>query len=116
ATDVVAALREQNAIIAAGQVGRPPAPPGQTFQLTVNATGRLSDPRQFERLVLKRGASGPGGEASSLVVLGDVGSAELGAEDYSLNLRFDGHDAVGIGVFQLPGANALELEGQVRAT
>jgi HAE1 family hydrophobic/amphiphilic exporter-1 len=112
AADVVAALREQNAIIAAGQVGQPPAPPGQTFQITVNASGRLKDPREFERLVLKRGQAD---QAGSLVLLGDVGSAELGAEDYSLDLRFNGRPAIGIGVFQLPDANALDLERQVRA-
>src|SRR5206468_9686083 len=54
AEDVVGALREQNAIIAAGQVGRPPAPAGQTFQISVTAVGRLTDPREFEQLVLKR--------------------------------------------------------------
>src|SRR6185369_11137830 len=117
ATDVVAALREQNAIIAPGQIGRPPAPAGQTFQITVNAHGRLTDPREFERLILKRGVGEPSsaGEARSLVLLRDVGHAELGAEDYSLNLRFDGREAVGIGIFQLPDANALALETEVRA-
>jgi HAE1 family hydrophobic/amphiphilic exporter-1 len=110
ASDVVAALREQNAIIAAGQVGGSPAPAGQTFQITVRAAGRLTDPREFERLVLRRNGDG------SLVLLGDVGSAELGAEDYSTNLRFDGRDAIGLGIFQLPDANALDLEAEVRAT
>jgi HAE1 family hydrophobic/amphiphilic exporter-1 len=110
ASDVVAALREQNAIIAAGQVGRPPAPTGQTFQITVRAAGRLTDAREFEQLVLKRGGDG------SLVLLRDVGTAELGAEDYSVNLRFDGRDAIGLGVFQLADANALNVEAAVRAT
>jgi len=110
ASDVVAALREQNAIIAAGQVGRPPAPTGQSFQITVRAAGRLTDTREFEQLVLKRGTDG------SLVLLRDVGAAELGAEDYSVNLRFDGRDAIGMGIFQLPDANALDLEAAVRAT
>ncbi|HXU64568.1 MAG TPA: multidrug efflux RND transporter permease subunit [Polyangia bacterium] len=110
ASDVVAALREQNAIIAAGQVGRPPAPSGQTFQISVTVAGRLTEPREFEQLVLKRTPDG------GLVLLRDVGRAELGAEDYSLNLRFDGRAAVGIGVFQLPGANALQLEAGVRET
>src|SRR6185312_5918182 len=110
AADVVAALREQNAIIAAGQVGRPPAPSGQTFQISVTVAGRLTEPREFEQLVLKRTPDG------GLVLLRDVGRAELGAEDYSLNLRFDGRAAVGIGVFQLPGANALQLEAGVRET
>ncbi|HVY37577.1 MAG TPA: multidrug efflux RND transporter permease subunit [Polyangia bacterium] len=110
AEDVVTALREQNAIIAAGQVGRPPAPAGQTFQISVTAAGRLSDPREFEQLVLKRTSGG------GLVLLRDVGRAELGAEDYSLDLRFDGRAAVGIGVFQQPDANALQLEAAVKAT
>ena len=112
ASEVVAALREQNANIAAGQVGQPPALPGQTFQISVNAAGRFNDPRQFERLVIKRGGTG---QSNGLVLLGDVGRAELGAEDYSVNLRFNGRDAVGIGIFQLPDANTLALEAQVRA-
>jgi HAE1 family hydrophobic/amphiphilic exporter-1 len=109
ASDVVAALREQNAIVAPGQVGRPPAPSGQTFQISVRASGRLTEPPQFEDLVLKRSDSG------SLVHLRDVGRVELGAEDYSLGLRFDGRDAVGMGIFQQPDANALDLEAAVRA-
>ncbi len=112
ASEVVSALREQNANIAAGQVGQPPAQPGQTFQISVNAAGRFNDPRQFERLVIKRASSD---QSNGLVLLGDVGRAELGAEDYSVNLRFNGHDAVGIGIFQLPDANTLALEAQVRA-
>ena len=110
ASDVVAALREQNAIIAPGQLGKPPAPGNQTFQISVHAAGRFTDPREFEHLVLKRSDDG-----RALVELADVGRAELGAEDYSLDLRFDGRDAVGIGVFQLPNANALDLEAAVRA-
>ena len=109
AEDVVAALRAQNVNIAAGQVGRPPAPQNQSFQISVRAQGRLTDPRQFENLILKRGADG------SLIYLRDVGRAELGAEDYSLDLRFDGRSAVGIGVFQQPDANALALESAIRA-
>ncbi|HEY6475014.1 MAG TPA: multidrug efflux RND transporter permease subunit [Polyangia bacterium] len=109
AEDVVAALRTQNVSIAAGQIGRPPAPRHQTFQISVRAQGRLTDPGQFENLVLKRGPDG------SLIYLRDVGRAELGAEDYSLDLRFDGRSAVGIGVFQQPDANALQLESAIRA-
>ncbi|HLK91756.1 MAG TPA: multidrug efflux RND transporter permease subunit [Polyangia bacterium] len=108
AEDVVTALREQNVNIAAGQVGQPPAPPHQTFQISVRAQGRLTDPHQFEGLIVKRGADG------SLIYLRDVGRAELGAEDYSLDLRFDGRSAVGIGVFQQPDANALQLESAIR--
>src|SRR5665213_3320734 len=110
ADDVVSALREQNAIIAAGQIGRPPAPRGQTFQISVTVAGRLTDPSEFEQLVLKRTDDG------GLVLLRGVGTAELGAEDYSLDLRFDGRSAVGLGVFQQPDANALQLEAAIRAT
>ena len=78
----------------------------------MNAAGRFNDPRQFERLVIKRGGTG---SRTRWCLLGDVGRAELGAEDYSVNLRFNGRDAVGIGIFQLPDANTLALEAQVRA-
>jgi HAE1 family hydrophobic/amphiphilic exporter-1 len=109
ASEVVGALRAQNAIIAPGQVGRPPAPTGQTFQISVRASGRFTEPREFEDLVLQRSATG------SLVHLRDVGSVELGAEDYSLSLRFNERDAVGVGIFQQPDANALDLEKAVTA-
>ncbi len=110
ATDVVNALREQNAQIVSGQLGQPPSPPGQTFQISVRALGRLTDPGQFERLVIRSGADG------SLITLKDVGRAELGAESYSQQLRFDGHEGVGLGIFQLADANALDIEQQARAT
>lgn len=110
ATDVVAALREQNAQIVPGQVGQPPAPPGQTFQISIRAKGRLSEPREFERIVVKTGADG------SVTLLGDVGRAELGAENYAQQLSFDGRDAVGLAIRQLPSANALDLERAARAT
>jgi hydrophobic/amphiphilic exporter-1 (mainly G- bacteria), HAE1 family len=109
ADDVVNALRSQNISIAAGQIGKPPASQHQSYQISVRAQGRLTSPEEFENLVLKRGAG------SSLIFLRDVGRAELGAEDYSLDLRFDGRSAVGIGVFQQPGSNALALESAIRA-
>ncbi|HEX4458770.1 MAG TPA: efflux RND transporter permease subunit, partial [Polyangia bacterium] len=109
ATDVVNALREQNLQVAAGQVGQEPAPPGQPYQISVRAIGRLSEPAQFDRMILKSGDDG------SLVLLKDVGRAELGSEDYSSVLRFDGHEAIGFGVFLLPNANALDVDNQARA-
>ncbi|HLL54980.1 MAG TPA: efflux RND transporter permease subunit, partial [Myxococcaceae bacterium] len=109
AMDVVNALREQNVQVAAGQVGQPPAPAGQGYQFSIRAEGRLREPAQFEDIILKTG------EGGSLVRLKDVGRAELGAEDYSSVLRFNGHRAVGVGVLQLPGANSLEVSRDVRA-
>ncbi len=108
AQDVVAALREQNVQVAAGQVGQPPAPQGQTYQINVQVLGRLSTPEQFGDIVVQRGQDG------SLVQVKDVGRVELGAENYNQFLRFNGRDAVGLGIFQLPGSNALDVrEGVV---
>ena len=104
APDVVSALSEQNVEVAAGQVGQQPAKPGQQYQISVRAVGRLSEASQFDNIILKTNADG------TLVRLRDVGRAELGAEDYSSDLQFNGHDAVGIGVTQLSTANALEVD------
>jgi HAE1 family hydrophobic/amphiphilic exporter-1 len=92
AGDVVGALKEQNVQVAAGQIGQPPTDADQSIQMSVKATGRLEDADQFNDLVVKTGNDG------SLVRLKDVGRAELGAEDYSSKLRFQGQDSVGIGV------------------
>jgi HAE1 family hydrophobic/amphiphilic exporter-1 len=109
ATDVIAALREQNVEVAAGQIGQPPAPPGQTFQISVRALGRLSEPREFGDLVLKTQPDG------TLVKLKDVGKAEIGAENYGANLTFNGRPSVGFAVLQLPNANALDVDREVIA-
>src|SRR5688572_15753211 len=109
AGDVVQALREQNVQVAAGSLGQAPAPSGQLYQLSVRAVGRLREPEEFNNIILKSGTEG------SLVRLKDVGRAELGAETYSAQLRFQGVEAVGFGVIQLPTANALDLERAIRA-
>ncbi len=104
ATTVLNALNEQNVQVAAGQLGQPPSNQLQSYQISVRAIGRLSYPKEFENIVLKTGTDG------TLVRVKDVGRAELGAEDYSSILRFNGHDAVGVAVTQLPGANALDVD------
>jgi HAE1 family hydrophobic/amphiphilic exporter-1 len=109
ASTVVSALEEQNVQVAAGQIGQPPLPPGQAYQVSVRAVGRLSEPSQFDNLIVKTGSDG------TLVRLKDVGRAELGAEDYGSLLRFNGHDAVGMGLTQLPGANALDVDRAAKA-
>src|SRR6202522_4207629 len=103
ASDMVNAWQEQNVEVAAGQVGQPPIKVGQQFQISVRAIGRLSEPEQFENIILKANADG------TLVRLKDVGRAELGAEDYSSDLIYNGRDAVGIAVTQLSTANALDV-------
>jgi len=108
ATDVINALQEQNVEIPSGQLGRPPAPANQAFQITLRVVGRLTDPRQFEQIILKNTPNG-------LVQLKDVGRAELGAETYDTNLEYSGHEAIGIGVQQLSDANALEVDKAAKA-
>ncbi len=109
ASDVISALSQQNVQIAAGQVGAEPAPKNQMFQISVRAVGRLTEASQFDNIVLKPGSNG------ALVRLIDVGYAELGAEDYSAKLRFNGYEGVGIGITQLPTANALDVDKAVKA-
>ena len=103
ADDVVGALRDQNVQVAAGQVGQPPARSGQAYQISVRATGRMTDPKEFDDIIVKRGVGG------DLVRVKDVGRAELGAESYTSELRFNGKQAIGFGITQLPTANALTV-------
>ncbi|HEX2343613.1 MAG TPA: multidrug efflux RND transporter permease subunit [Vicinamibacterales bacterium] len=109
AGDVVNALREQNVQVAAGSIGEAPAREDQSYQISVRAAGRLQEARDFENIVVKAGEDG------SLVRLKDVARTELGAEAYTTQLRFQGIDAVGLAVIQLPTANALDVEAAVVA-
>ncbi len=109
APDVVNALSEQNVEVAAGQVGQQPAMPGQQYEVSVRAIGRLSEPAEFDNIILKSNGDG------TLVRLKDVGHAELGAESYVADLKFNGQDAVGIGVTQLSTANAIQVDRQAIA-
>jgi hydrophobe/amphiphile efflux-1 (HAE1) family protein len=110
ATDVVNAIREQNVQVAAGVVGAPPMPVPVDYQLSINARGRLSTEEEFGDIILKTGAGG------ELTRLRDVARLELAAGDYALRSLLDGREAVGIGIFQAPGSNALQLSSTVRAT
>jgi HAE1 family hydrophobic/amphiphilic exporter-1 len=109
ADEVVAALQEQNVQVAAGAIGQEPAPPGQRYQISVRAAGRLTDASQFENVILKRSAAG------ALVRVRDVGRVELGAESYGTASRYQARDAVGVGVLQLPTANSLQVYRDVSA-
>lgn len=108
AQDVVDALREQNIQVGAGRIGQPPDPDSQ-FQLDLRAISRLTSVTEFEEVILATGDDG------SLVKLKDVGRVELGAENYDTFLRFRGNDAVGLGIYQIPGSNALDVAKAVKA-
>ncbi len=111
ALDVTNALAEQNVEVPAGSLGEPPSDPKQAFQITLRVAGRLRDPRQFENIVLKSAS----GFSAGLVLLKDVGRAEVGAENYNTDLTFSGRPAVGVGIQQLSNANALDVDRQCRA-
>src|ERR1700761_1522861 len=102
--DVIQAIQQQSQQVTAGQVGAPPTPAGQAFQYTLNVNGRLDDKSQFEDIILKTGNN------SDVTRVRDVGWVELGAQTYSQVFSLNNKPATGIGVFQSPGANALEVE------
>ncbi|HEY0332783.1 MAG TPA: multidrug efflux RND transporter permease subunit [Stenotrophomonas sp.] len=108
AGDVVAAMREQNVQVSAGSLGAEPMPDSK-FLTLINAQGRLRTEKEFGDIVLKAGQDG------ETVRLSDVARLELGAGDYTLRAQLDGKNAVGIGIFQAPGANALEIRDKVIA-
>ena len=105
----VHAIEEQNAQVAAGQIGQPPVETGQAFQYTINTRGRLSDPREFEDIILK---TDPDGRA---VRLRDVSThVELGSVSYDQTCTFDGRPSIALSVYQLPGTNALQTAARVK--
>jgi multidrug efflux pump len=109
ADDVIRVLREQNVQVAAGQIGQPPIPTGQDFQFTLSTLGRLVEAEQFANIVLKTGADG------EVTYLRDVSRTELGAQKQDTVARLDGKPSSGLGIFQLPGSNALDTGDRIKA-
>lgn len=108
ATDVVTAIREQNRQVAAGQLGAPPAPNAQSFQLSVNTQGRLVSEEEFENIVIRAGDDG------EITRLKDIARVELGSSQYALRSLLDNQPAVAIPIFQRPGSNAIDISNDVR--
>ncbi len=143
--DVATAVGQQNLEVAAGQIGQPPVPKGQQFQLIINTLGRLQTPEQFADIILKVGQGNPGsvlgnqggqsspasssapasgqtsgapaatGQAASIVRLRDVARIELGAQQYDQSCTLDGQPSVALTIYQLPGSNALQTARGVDA-
>ena len=107
--DVIAAIQAQNIQVTPGQLGTPPSPPGQPFQLTVNTLGRLSDMKEFEDIIVKT-ATGP---PSQILRVRDLGRVELSRQTYSNFAYASGHKATLIPIFALPSANAIAVANQV---
>jgi hydrophobe/amphiphile efflux-1 (HAE1) family protein len=109
AVDVQNAIAEQNIQVAAGKIGQSPAPAGSAFEMQVNAVGRLSDPHQFGDIVVRADPSG-----GAVARLRDVARIELGALQYSSTAFFGEEPTVVLGIFQMPGSNALDLQKRVQ--
>ncbi|MBW4572095.1 MAG: efflux RND transporter permease subunit [Tolypothrix carrinoi HA7290-LM1] len=114
--DVATALQEQNIQVGAGAIGKEPAPDNQSFEFALRASSRFKDVAEFEDMILKVGQIGNSTNPSSstLVKVRDVGRVELGAENYLADAKFTlpGNNpkaAVGLGIYQLPGSNALQV-------
>ena len=108
-TDIINALRAQNTVNPAGQIGGEPAPSGREFTYTMRSPGRLTSPEEFEAIVVRANPDG------SLLRMKDVARIELGAQTYTWSGRLDGKQAAVISCYQLPGTNALEAAEGVKA-
>ena len=120
-SDVLNAISTQNKQISAGQIGAPPSVGQQAYQLTVNVPGQLTDPNQFENIIVKKeanevGYSANAGNNARIVRIRDVGRVELGSSSYSQFSKLNGKPTAAIAIFQLPGANALTVAQEVRDT
>ncbi|MBX3359757.1 MAG: multidrug efflux RND transporter permease subunit [Phycisphaeraceae bacterium] len=106
--EIVRAIKQQNTVNPAGQIGGEPVPTGQEFTYSVRAQGRLQSEEEFGQIVVRANADG------SLVRLADVARIELGTQTYNQTSRFDGKPAAAIALYQLPGSNAVEAAKQAR--
>ncbi|HAT2066608.1 TPA: multidrug efflux RND transporter permease subunit [Legionella pneumophila] len=118
-SDVLNAISYQNKEVSAGQLGAPPTVGKQAYQFTVNVPGQLSDPKEFENIIIKTIDTAPDENSSAsssaqVVRIRDVGRVELGSESYNQLANLNGKPTAAIGIFQLPGANALDVAQEVR--
>jgi multidrug efflux pump subunit AcrB len=107
--DIISAISQQNAQVAAGQIGQPPVPHGQVFQYTMTTLGRLRDEQEFRNMVIKSDNNG------RIVRMKDVARIELGAQGYDQTCTLNGGPSVALSLYQLPGSNALKTAEQVKA-
>ncbi len=110
AQDVSSAIQNQNKSFGVGSIGQSPAPQGTQQTFVVTTKGMLSDPAEFENIIIRAASEG-----SALVRLKDVARAELGGKDYSVTTKVNGKKSVAIVVYQQPGANAIDTSKQIRS-
>lgn len=109
ASDITAAIRDQNIQAAVGSLGQEPAPPNQQFQYTLKAKGRLSEPQEYRDIIIRANEDG------SIIKLGDVARIELGTSSYGWYGNLNGKPAALLAVYQLPSANALEIADKIKS-
>ena len=105
--DVSAAIASQNMEVSAGSVGAPPTATGQQFEYTLTAQGRLSNASEFGNIVIRTGSDG------AILRLKDIARVDLGSDSYSMISHVSGENAGLIGIYQLPGANAMKVAANV---
>jgi len=106
--EIIDAIRQQNTVNPAGQIGGEPAPPGQEFTYAIKAQGRLETEEQFEKIVLRANPDG------SFVRIGDVARIELGSQTYAMAGRLNGKPSAVLALYQLPGTNAIQAVDGVK--
>ena len=120
-SEVLQAISNQNKEISAGQTAAPPTAGSQSLQLTVNVPGQLADPEEFANIIIKTLPTQPNQQANAstsaqIVRIRDVGRVELGSSNYSQIAKLNGKPSAAIGIYQLPGANALQVASEIRKT
>lgn len=122
-SDVLNAIRNQNKEITAGQVAAPPTTSTQPYQLTVNIPGQLMDKDEFANIIIKsvstqsnQTAKAKASSSAQIIRIRDVGRVELGSSNYSMNAKLNNKPTAAIGIYQLPGANALQVANEVQKT
>ncbi len=121
-SDVLNAVREQNKQVSAGQIAAPPTLGNQAYQFSVNVPGRLANPDEFANIIVKTEASknankinpANSGTGARIVRIRDIGRVELGSSNYGQSAKLNGKPTAAIGIFQSPGANALQVAEDVR--
>ncbi|MBI2785383.1 MAG: efflux RND transporter permease subunit [Legionella longbeachae] len=123
-SDVLDAISHQNQEVSSGQIGAPPTSGKQTYQFTVNVPGQLADVDEFANIIVKTISQKPNENANSnqsnisaqIVRIRDVGRVELGSNSYNQMAKLNNKPSAAIGIYQLPGANALQVASEVRKT
>ncbi|MCH9755982.1 MAG: efflux RND transporter permease subunit [Gammaproteobacteria bacterium] len=125
-SDVLNAINEQNKQISAGQIGGPPGTGEQAYQFTVNVPGQIADPGKFADIIVKSDATNPNqtakvttsssGSSAKTIRIRDIGRVELGSSSYNQFATLNNKPTAAIGIYQLPGSNALDVAKEVRKT